>query len=86
MKPPHLILARKEDDGGDSGGPSGGDDGTTTTTTESLEYVIALEEDEEDFGDPCNEFAHSVLFFIILVVAFALIVCYCVLLAKKYAS
>ena len=41
------------------------------------------EEDEEFFGDPCHEFEHSIIFFIILIIFLASTVTYCVLLYRR---
>ena len=40
-------------------------------------------DDGDDLRDPCHEFEHSVMFFLILAVAVGLVVAYCVLLAKR---
>ena len=45
-----------------------------------------LEESEEssaDFGDPCHEFDHSVVFFLLLALFLAGVVTYCTLLARR---
>ena len=49
------------------------------------EDLVFLEEvdENEDFGDPCHEFEHSIFFFFLLLTSFAIVVCYSVLLAKR---
>jgi len=48
-------------------------------------YVFSVDFDEEDddFGDPCHEFEHSLMFFFILGLSLTLVGTYCYLAFTK---
>ena len=45
--------------------------------------LLSSEEIEAYFGDPCHEFEHSVIFFVILVIFLGTTIVYCVLLYQR---